>query len=83
MSEDTTMRDGRPEAHPEQDAAGPTIERLFTPAELDLEDLAEAIGLLLTDDHDSRITASKSRDFDLLSRPDRGTHVCLEASKEP
>ena len=54
------------------------IARLFTPADLDLDDLAEAIRLLLGDDLARRREAPDQSGSDLLSLPGRGSHVVEE-----
>jgi hypothetical protein len=56
------------------------IARIFTPSELDLDDLAEAIRLLLGDNAARRSEAPDQPDSNLLSSPGRGSHV-LEATE--
>jgi hypothetical protein len=56
------------------------ITRLFTPSDLDLDDLAEAIRLLLGDDYARRSEAPDQSGSDLPSLPGRGSHV-VEATE--
>ena len=56
------------------------IARLFTPSDLDLDDLAEAIRLLLGDDGARRSGAPNHTDGNLLSSSVRGSHV-VEATE--
>ena len=51
------------------------VERLFAPTELDIDDLAEAIRLLLGPDQVPRIEPRDPADSDLLSLPRGATHV--------
>ena len=55
------------------------VERSFRPADLDLDDLAEAIRLLLGPDHVPPVDALDRPDSHLLSVPRRVSHV-LEAT---
>jgi hypothetical protein len=55
--------------------------RFFTPAELDLDDLAEAIRSLLGPISPPQIGPPSRRKPDLLSFPRRGTHV-VEAEQQ-
>ena len=50
------------------------VARHFTPSELDLDDLAEAIRLLLAPDIGPRIGSNSRPDAHLLSVAPRGTH---------
>ena len=52
-----------------------TVVRSFAPESLDLDQLADAIGRLVTDDSKSPITARKLRKSDLLLLPHRASHV--------
>lgn len=54
--------------------------RRFEPAALDLDDLAEAIRLLL--DQEAPPPADRQPEIHLLSSPQRGTHV-VEAPARP
>ena len=63
------------------DSAAP-VARLFTPAELDLDDLAEAIRSLLEPAGQPQIGLAIRPKPDLLSFPRRGTHV-VEATGTP
>jgi hypothetical protein len=56
------------------------LTRLFAPAELDLDDLAEAIRSLLGPISPSEIGTSSRPNPDLLSFPDRVSHV-VEATE--
>lgn len=58
------------------------VARLFAPSDLDLDDMAEALRLLLGPDHAPRIDAPDRPDSTLLSFPRRGTHV-VEATEAP
>ena len=58
------------------------VARLFTPADLDLDALAEALRLLLGPDHTPRKDRPNRPDSDLLSFPRRVTHV-VEATETP
>ena len=54
------------------------IARLFSPSDLDLDELAEAIRLLLGDDGVRRSEGPNQPDGNLLSLPGRGSHVVEE-----
>ena len=66
---------------PESDRAA-VVARLFSPSELDLDDLAEAIRLLLGTESVPQITSPGRPDPDLLPVPPRVTHV-VEATPAP
>ena len=82
---DTTMRNRQPRPNSDthnnfQAPAAPVcgtvpFERIFRPDELDLDDLAEAIRLLLGRDIGPQSTSTDRPDAHLLSVPRRGTHV--------
>ena len=80
------MRDRRqPEckrdAHAVQDLLrDASVARIFSPSDLDIDDLAEAIRLLLGTDGGPQIASARRPDADLLSFPRRGTHV-VEANE--
>ena len=86
MSKDTPMRDrqkprtnSKPHidrrALPEQDRTAPVV-RIFSPSELDLDDLAEAIRSLLEESAGQPQVGPSSRpNPDLLSFPRRVSHV--------
>ncbi len=56
--------------------------RAFVPSELDLDDLAEAIGFLLVPARSNKIGRPSRPKAELLSFPSRGTHV-VEATETP
>jgi hypothetical protein len=58
------------------------VARLFLPSELDLDNLTEAIRLLLATESVSQITSPRCPDRDLLPVPPRVTHV-VEATQAP
>jgi len=60
----------------------PHVVRLFTPDEIDLDDLAEAIRELLGPDSTPQIGTTSQSDLHLLSFPHRGTHE-VEAEEAP
>jgi hypothetical protein len=85
VEDDTTMRDRRqprtiPElrsdvqAIPESDYP-PPMARIFSPSDLDLDDLAEAIRSLLGPTSPPRVGPPSSPKRDLLSFPRRVSHV--------
>lgn len=81
---DTAMRDRpqpRPNSKPHNDLQVRAIPmaRFFTPTDLDLDDLAEAIRLLLGPDQVPPIDGPDRPDSHLLSVPRRVSHV-LEAT---
>lgn len=93
MSKDTTMRNRRkprtnPEPHSEAhafsepDRAAAPIVRIFSPAELDLDDLAGAIRSLLGPSGPPQIRPRRRPTPDLLSPSRRVSHV-VEANKAP
>lgn len=76
------MRDRRQSRpNPVPDAA-PAVAQLFSPSELDLDDLAEAIRSLLGPSSPPQIGPPSGPDSDLLPVPPRVTHV-VEATKAP
>jgi hypothetical protein len=92
VSRDTTMRNRRQlrsnpkrrsdvKSLPEANCAAP-VARLFSPSELDLDDLAEAIRLLLGTESVPQITSPGRPDPDLLPVSPRVTHV-VEATPAP
>lgn len=54
------------------------VMRQFVPADLDIDDLAEAIRLLLGPDQPPQIKAPDEAISKLLSLPKRGSHVLTE-----
>lgn len=60
----------------------PPLARQFSPSALDIDDLAEAIRLLLEPGQEAQSAASEPLDSDLLSAPDRSIHV-VEAADTP
>jgi hypothetical protein len=56
------------------------VARIFSPADLDLDDLAEAIRFLLGPPSTPQISPTGHPNPDLLSSPHRATHV-LEANE--
>ena len=72
------------DAHAIQSADRPSpVARIFTPAELDLDDLTEAIRLLFGSDPRGPLgDVPNQPDDNLLSFPRRGTHV-VEANEAP
>jgi hypothetical protein len=60
--------------HPGARSAVP-VTRSFAPSDLDIDDLAEAIGLLLVPDQEPLNTSQNQPDCNLLSFPKRGSHV--------
>jgi hypothetical protein len=66
--------------HRENGAAPLGLERIFTAGELDVDDLAEAIRLLLESDIAPATRVASFPDADLLSSSPRGTHV-MEGSQ--
>lgn len=58
------------------------VTRIFNPAELDLDDLAEAIRSLIGSSSVPQINSSGGTESSLLSFPRRATHV-LEANETP
>ncbi len=61
---------------------GIPVARIFSPAELDLDDLAEAIRVLLAPADSTKINPPLRPKPELLSFPRRGTHV-VEANETP
>jgi hypothetical protein len=54
------------------------VTRIFSPSDLDLDDLAEAIRHLLGPDIGAPVEHAHQPNCDLLSFPHRGTHVVGE-----
>jgi hypothetical protein len=77
----TQNRQRRAESYPAPQIAIP-VARIFDPATLDLDDLAEAIRSLLASSETPHITSPGRPNSDLLSFPRRGTHV-VEANDTP